>query len=113
MCVKCDTMYIYLLGEVFKIMTKTQTIHVRISEQLKHEAEVTLRNMGLTTADAINIFLHQVVNSQSIPFAIKAKQPNSETLLAMKEAENLAKELHDGSRKGFSSAAEIFADMGV
>ena len=94
-------------------MTKTQTIHIRISEKLKHDVEVTLRNMGLTTADAINIFLHQVVNSQSIPFAIKAKQPNSETLAAMEEAESLAKELHLGNRKGFSSAAEMFADMGV
>ena len=41
-------------------MAKTDTIHMRISPEVKHEADSILSRLGITTTDAINLFLNQV-----------------------------------------------------
>jgi len=92
-------------------MPKSETLHIRLSPELKTAAEVTLNQMGLTTSDAVNIFLRQVVNSQSIPFAIKNRVPNDVTLAAMMEAETIAAELDAGTRKGYNSVKDLMSDL--
>ncbi len=69
---------------------KTSTIHLRIEPDLKAEAELLFKSLGLSTTDAIKIFLHQVVLTGGLPFPVKMPQPNEKTLLAMKEAELIA-----------------------
>ncbi|MDR3263658.1 MAG: type II toxin-antitoxin system RelB/DinJ family antitoxin [Clostridiales bacterium] len=70
--------------------TKSETLHIRIREGLKKDAESVLQDMGLSTSEAVNIFLAQVVNTNSIPFIIKTKIPNKETLEALQEAKDIA-----------------------
>ena len=41
-------------------MAKTETLHVRVDPITKQYAEKLLGTLGLSTAEAINIFLHQV-----------------------------------------------------
>ena len=83
-------------------MTKV-AIQTRVSEELKQEAEAVLEDIGLTTTEAIRLFLKQVVNTGGLPFQPKAKSPNVETLAAMLELER---------REGdvFQSPEALFAD---
>ena len=78
-------------------------IQARVSPELKQEAEAIFADIGMTTAEAIRIFLKQVVNSGGLPFQPTARTPNAETLAAMVELEN------DGGQI-FQSTDELFAD---
>jgi addiction module RelB/DinJ family antitoxin len=53
------------------VMPKTNTIHMRIRSDIKYGAEVVLDKLGLTTADAITIFLNQVILNDGLPFEVK------------------------------------------
>jgi DNA-damage-inducible protein J len=80
-------------------------VHVRVSEQIKTQATETLAAMGLSVSDAVRVFLTRVVAEQQLPFAIKV--PNSETRVAMAEADAIA----SAHRARFSTAAELFDDL--
>jgi len=79
------------------------TMQARISPELKQQAEAILAAIGLSTADAIRLFLQQTVNSGGLPFQPSAKRPNAETLAAMLELEK-------GGGQTFASTEELFAD---
>lgn len=79
------------------------TVQARITPELKEEAEAILASMGFTTADAIRVFLQQIVNTGELPFQPTTKQPNAATLEAMAELEN-------GGGQVFASTEELFAD---
>jgi DNA-damage-inducible protein J len=78
-------------------------IQARVSPELKEQAEAVFAALGLSTADAIRMFLQQTVNTGGLPFQPTAKRPNAETLEAMRELES------DGG-KAFQTTAELFAD---
>lgn len=79
------------------------TVQARISLELKEQAESVLAEIGLSTADAIRVFLQQTVNSGGLPFQPTAKRPNAETLDAMLELEK-------GGGQVFSTTEDLFAD---
>jgi DNA-damage-inducible protein J len=64
-------------------MPKTATIHMRVEPELKQDVENILRELGLTTSEAINMFLRQVSARRGIPFDVRI--PNAETREAMEE----------------------------
>lgn len=78
------------------------TVQARISPELKQEADAVLAAIGLTSAEAIRLFLQQIVNSGGLPFQPTAKRPNLSTLSAMDE-------LEDGGGEVFDSAEDLFA----
>jgi len=88
------------------IMGRTETLHVRIEPDLKLSAETTLKQLGLSTTDAINIFLRQVTLTGGIPFAIKLPKPNAETIAAMEEARKISK-----TGKGFSTVDDLMKEL--
>ena len=51
-------------------MAKTDTLNIRIEPELKKQVETTLNDLGMNIADAVTIFLKQVVMTDSIPFII-------------------------------------------
>ena len=51
-------------------MSKTETIHVRVSPEIKKEAETIINKMGLNLSYAVSIFLMQIINQKKIPFEI-------------------------------------------
>jgi DNA-damage-inducible protein J len=63
------------------------TVQSRINPELKEKAEQVFSSMGMSTADAIRIFIQQSVNEGGLPFQPSAKIPNAETLAAFKEIE--------------------------
>ena len=58
---------------------------LRIDARIKEEAAHYLSQIGLTTSEAVRLFLHNVVLHKGIPFELKV--PNAQTLQAMKEAD--------------------------
>ena len=74
-------------------MPLNATVRARVDESLKFNAELVLKEIGLTTSQAINIFLKKVVSEHGIPFELKV--PSSRLKSAMDEAKNSQGTYHD------------------
>ncbi len=61
---------------------KETFVRARVDARLKTESEAILGQLGLTTAEAIRIFLHQVRIQRGLPFDLKIKEDNSDILRA-------------------------------
>lgn len=90
-------------------MAKTDTLNIRIEPELKREAEKTLDDLGMNVADAVTIFLKQVVLTESIPFNIKKPKYNDETLEAIKEALEMIK--NPDKYKSFNNVEELMEEL--
>ena len=100
-----DTIY---QNEVMDV-ARTETLRVRIEPELKIRVEETLRNLGLSTSEAIHIFLHQIPLCGGLPFAVRTPQYSAETLAAMQEARDIAS--GKISAKSFHSVDELMKDL--
>ena len=69
--------------------SKTDTIHIRVEHETKEAVEKVLRTLGMTSTEAINIFLKQIILTSSIPFKIKVPKCSDEMLEALKEADEI------------------------
>jgi DNA-damage-inducible protein J len=49
-------------------------INVRTDTLLKAKAQAVLESVGMDMSTAINVFLHQIVNKNGIPFEIAAPE---------------------------------------
>ena len=67
-------------------MALSATVRARVDEQLKQEVEEIFRQIGLTTSQAITLFMNRVRQERGIPFDLKV--PNALTLQAMEDADN-------------------------
>ncbi len=65
-------------------MTKTETVRARIEPKLKRDAEAVLSELGLSTSEAITLFLRQVTLRRGLPFAVQL--PNEETRKVIADA---------------------------
>ena len=84
-------------------------VNVRIEPKLKKQAEDVFAALGISVSSAINMFYHQVVRVNGIPFELKADVPNKETLKAINEVEEMEK----GKKKGksYSTVEEVMTDL--
>ncbi len=67
-------------------MALNSTVRARVDEELKYEVEEILKQIGLTTSQAITLFMNRIRYEKGIPFELKV--PNTTTIQAMKEADN-------------------------
>ena len=81
----------------------TVTVQARINPDLKEQADALFAALGLSTADAIRLFLQQSVNAGGLPFQPSVKRPNADTLAALAE-------LEQGGGQRFQSTSELFAN---
>jgi len=86
-------------------MSKTGYITARVEPKLKAAAGRVLTRVGVSTSDAVTMFLRQVVLQQGIPFDVRV--PSAETKRAIEELETPAKR---GKAKRYASTEEMFAD---
>jgi len=87
----------------------TVNMSIRMDAELKKQAEAMLSDMGLNMTTAMHIFLRQVVRQGKIPFEIASDLPNSETVAAMKEMDDMI----NGKipAKKYTSTAALFEDL--
>jgi len=86
-------------------MSKSAVVTARIDPELKTRAEYVFAQLGLTTSQAITLFLRQVDLQQGLPLTLKI--PNAATQAALKEArlkENLT---------SYETPDELFEDLGI
>lgn len=62
-------------------MAKTETVHTRVTHDIKKQADSIFSRLGLTTSQAIMLFLTATVNNNGLPF---------ELTLPSKEEQDLA-----------------------
>lgn len=89
-------------------MAKTDTLHIRVEPDVKSKVEETLNKLGLSTAEAVNIFLRQIMLTGGLPFDVKLPRYNAETETAMEEARKISS---DKSVRGFMCAEDLFNDL--
>ena len=82
-------------------MGKTTVIHARIEPRTKHQAEVILRQLGLSPAEAIRLFYKQICLRSGIPFPVHI--PNKLT------RRTLEKSSQGQGLESFGSLEELFA----
>jgi len=63
---------------------KTATVRARVEPELKRGAEAVLKKIGLTSSEAITLFLAQVKLTRGLPFPLRV--PNKATRRAIDEA---------------------------
>src|SRR6516162_4287015 len=63
---------------------KTATVRARVEPELKRGAEAVLKKIGLTSSEAITLFLAQVKLTRGLPFPLRV--PNKATRRAINEA---------------------------
>ena len=90
-------------------MAKTDTLNIRIEPELKKQVEKTLNDLGMNIADAVTIFLKQVVMTDSIPFLIKKPKFNKETLEAIAEANEIME--HPENYKSYNNVHEMIEEI--
>ena len=67
-------------------MALDATVRARIDSNLKQEVEEILKQKGLTTSQAITLFMNRIKTERGIPFELKI--PNDLTIQAMRDADN-------------------------
>ena len=60
---------------------KETYVRARVDARLKRDSEHILNELGMSTTEAIRIFLHQVRIHRGLPFDLRIKQDNSDILL--------------------------------
>ena len=55
-------------------MPKSSSIYTRVEPEIKEQVEQVLSKLGIPMANAINLFLHQIVLHDGLPFEVKLPQ---------------------------------------
>jgi DNA-damage-inducible protein J len=61
------------------------TLQTRVNDDLKVRSEALFNDMGMTTTEAIRLFLTQCVNQGGLPFKPVGKTPNAITMASLQE----------------------------
>ena len=84
-------------------MQKAATIHARIEPELKAEAESILKEIGLSSAEAIRLYYKQICLQRGLPLELKV--PNALT------RETIEKSEKGIDVKSFNSVDDLFEDL--
>lgn len=87
-------------------MASTTNINIRVDQDLKRKAEAVFSELGLNMSTAMNIFLRYSVRYGGIPFDLRIKTPNAETLAAIDDVNN-----NRNMSKTFDSLSELMEDL--
>ena len=61
-------------------MNKTLTVHTRVTPDIKEQADRIFASLGLTTSQAIMLFLTASVNHNGLPFELSLPTPEEQDL---------------------------------
>lgn len=86
----------------------TSKINLCVDSETKKQAEAILSELGLNMTTAINVYLKKVVAEGGIPFELTVKNPNAETVDAIKEGKRIA---YDKNEIGFDSIESLKASF--
>lgn len=90
-------------------MNKTASLNIRTDPDVKRRAERIYQSFGITLTDAVNIFLRKSIMEGGLPFEMRPPVPNTETLAAMRETEDILSGRIQAKR--YSTARALFEDL--
>jgi len=61
-------------------MSKTETVHTRVTPEIKRKADSIFESLGLTTSQAIMLFLTATVNHNGMPFELSLPSEEDQDL---------------------------------
>lgn len=98
----CDTLSVNIEN---MDMSKTGYITARVEPKLKARAGRVLAKVGVSTTDAITMFLTQVVLTDGLPFEVRT--PNARTRQAIEELEaGRGETFRGGTKEVFDSVVQ-------
>lgn len=89
-------------------MAKVST-NINLDADLKRSAQLLLKDLGMDLTTAVTIFLRQTVRDQAIPFQISRDIPNTQTLAALQEYEEM--KAHPEKYPCYTSFEEAMKDV--
>ena len=75
-------------------------LNIRMDKEIKEQAEMLFKELGLSMTTAINLFLRTAIREHGIPFALKLDVPNEMTASAIEEGRRIAA---DSKVEGYTS----------
>ncbi|MBE9547293.1 MAG: type II toxin-antitoxin system RelB/DinJ family antitoxin [Proteobacteria bacterium] len=84
--------------------SKTATARALLDPEIKKEAEKILKDLGLSVSKSFELYYRQVIAQRGLPFELHV--PNEKTMNAIENS-------RQGKGKRFSSARELFDDLGI
>lgn len=92
-------------------MAKTATINMRVSPEVKSDAESIFASLGMTLTEAINVFLHKSVMEGGLPFDVRQPRYNAETEAAIRESRDIMAGKITG--ESYKSVDAMFTALGL
>ncbi|MDO4218673.1 MAG: type II toxin-antitoxin system RelB/DinJ family antitoxin [Synergistaceae bacterium] len=89
-------------------MAKVST-NINLDPDLKKEAQLLFSNIGMDLTTAVTIFIKQAVREQKIPFDISMNTPNSTTIVALNEYEEMKR--NPAKYKRYASFDDALEDV--
>jgi DNA-damage-inducible protein J len=90
-------------------MHKTATVNVRMSPEVKKQAEELFSSFGISLSNALNLFVHQSIIEQRIPFQISRRVPNADFQASIDEMEAMIQ--GKIPKPPVQSTGDFFAEM--
>ena len=86
----------------------TSPTQIRIDSDIKKQASSLFCRLGLDMSSAVNLFLHQCVLRDGLPFSVELPPYNQKVLDAMAEARNISR---DPDVPGYDSMEDLKAAL--
>jgi len=77
------------------MIAKETYVRARIDEGLKNDIESILGQLGMSTAQAIRLFLSQVRLRKGIPFTLRLEEDNSDILMPVEKRQAMLDSFYD------------------
>lgn len=84
-------------------------MNIRMDSDVKKQAQELFSSLGMDMTTAINVFLIQAVQCQGLPFEIKRRFPNAETLAAFEEVRQMKQ--NPSESKVYYDVDEMMEDL--
>ncbi len=78
-------------------MAKNETLHIRVNDAVKSNAEKTLDMLGLSISEAVNMLLHQIILTGGLPFSVRV--PLAPDSVIVRSGEELYEKLGVGKKQ--------------
>ena len=88
---------------------KDTNFNMRMNRQKKTDLENLYGSLGMTMAEAVNIFFENSLLVGGLPFSVRLPRYNRETEAAMQEAKDILS--GKTSSKSYSSSLELFDEL--
>ena len=91
------------------LRVKDTNFSMRMNRQKKTDLENLYGSLGMTMAEAVNIFFENSLLVGGLPFSVRLPRYNRETEAAMQEAKDILS--GKTSSKSYSSSRELFDEL--